>query len=1496
MATQMTQAQAEQLAAILHDREQDAELEGNTAERNVYRAAVESLRRWLSEGGPIPAAAAEYVHLLDDGEGSDAVDEINAAEAPPAAISPDGSGPVAPETEDQPLSPDAIDTIFGLDAPDEGSAEPSTLVFVEEENFADREFRLEMERARRELQSAASSGDAGALSAARSQVDYLRSRNPNAEEARLLADEAATAVNQAIAEARRLGDEYRGQGLVEQARAQYDFILHLDGDDRQADDALREIERAIVAGSGDERLSSLRRGLRETRDLKVLQQAVRDAETLEDAGRLPSDLVDLLKSARQVFDEKRLLQGEMTTFARFGDLAARKKAVQDIIRQMVDEGAMTIWDSARGESVPIGRALEEAQRFYEQESEKVARYELNIVAARLPGYPDAALKHLREVMERREPEPGETGVQYVRHFEPNTVTRLLVPREGELEKMVDALQRAQARVDQAERAEDRLAALRLLLEAESVYPGMIDLKARLELVRTEAMRRLTHQMDALHNRARQALADEQFGEAEKAVQEADEISVRWPEKVLPAELAAAKGEGEELRADIKARRELRADFDRLAGRVRTELLDPAKRAEALELYNLLITEARYAPLKADLEQLRIFVNANQDTGEQLAELRRYIEAEMWVEARSLAERVLKSGKAGDSGKEVQELSDLAGRELEIKAALDDLDNQDVLKARDRLRIVFKAAGAEDRKELNERLQATINTINASVQEKEMGPLYNEALKLAGRPEPQHQFQALRLFRYVAGDLSQKTDSDPWAAYALSSHTADARKQASELREKMRRELLPGIESAAQTIGKGQPKEDDSLIARAADHARLLGQAALLDTSEERDAADTLIIFQGRCDAQARERNRDWAEAIAIWTRLDQEYPRRVAHELRRARIEGAIREADRLIADDRVEDATAALQKAMSEDGIGESWELYLKQVDILAAQSNFQIAFERVRRVQDLPAPPEEKELIDGAVERKQRWLQREQGIVTALAKADVEQEAGRFKEAVTVLNNAAQEPALKDSRRLSGKLIDVFRRGSDFLLDEYNRAIEGASQENKTQAVVRLAELDELEKLAGVAENQRKATALLEPLKPELVPSIRSTIEQAVAFDPAGDSLDRALEKATDLSKRLQTFRRIAPALGVELGTEARDLEREGPRISNIVDQLRQLRQLLGTVDDSQEEPTDAQQLWNRAVVSGNFSSLDTVRNQIRATNLANSPQAIAFQERLDEWAEIRTTIMERIGDITQNFVSGTEFPVVDGEKPEQVENFGEALRVLRSLRQMPATRRDNRSTWRQLSQKDYARIVELMGPLLVIADTYEEKELRGWQHVEEAAAIRLREVNAWTQWEYGYTQHMNVANTRVGEAQSLPSTPLIQRQLAWQAVDDALVAAQQMLAEPVQIEGDDVAVRTHWAELISRRAENARRTAEQWRSFVAAQMPHASALHFPDVHELDAAARMGREALQAKLAEAERVGPSNDEERNRLAHFRDRVLPTMGVEQATGFMGKLKQLFGG
>lgn len=1518
----LTKEQGRQLVGLLQHQRDSAEESGEMVESYRYAAAADAISRWL-DGEPYPSIVAEYAYLLDgaaaDGAAAEGVavgettEPLITAETPPATEQP-SSAPVESIAPEEAAAPEESAASEEVDIPEEVAAAsaseepappaeppiPDTAAepMTAEESFVIQEAQKELARIRADFNEAGD--DPGSLNLVRSRIQALQ-RNPKAPpDAEIVAGQIRTRINSLILDAHKRGSSYQAEGKIDDARREYALIFMLDKDDDTARSVLDRIDREDIlrrAESGGNAL--LRQSLAERRNIEKLDAAVREAELLQLEGRLPVELISAAAEARQAFDALRRGQGEMTTMARLGDLGARKKAYQDLIKQHIDGGIGTVYDAGRNQFVPIAQAVEEARIYYQDKSDDAASHEMVIIdRAEQLGHPAGALALLREAMATRPPDEGEKGEQYIRGFTSDTVAKWFKPREQELEQLVRSFHQAEAKDAEAAKMADPLKRLSLLREAQALYPRLSLLNEKIAQERVAASNDLAVTIREYHNLAREFIADgfrvrpddapqdswyKPFDDARSAIGEADRALARWVDGERPPELVVLATAGGILRGEIQEARTTRREFDRREARIRKEMLDPDRRHAARQLFDdtekLIADKPEYAPLQSELRRLSIFVSQHKDISDQLSDARQHKEKDEWEEVARVARQIIESGQAGSATGEVNALLAQAERELNITAIQEAVEERRFADAEKKIASLLVTAG-EDQPEIQRRLEHEITTIKAAKENTTMAEIYEIANKQAAQPLLTARLDALRRFRHVAGEGG---GDEGWPPFAPSFQTTDAARRATELRKELRDEYLRDISDTAQKVREGVAL-DDKKAAAVADTAHLLREAALFDTHAERSAADELVLYQGRADARDHEQHGRWLKAVQIWERLDRVFEREVADDLRRARIRKITVEVDELIHTGKSDQALEALRDPEINETIGDTWELRLLEADAHAGSGDYGAAADVARRVAARFATGSDEVAIKQAVDDKLRWIQREQSIVRALNKANDQRSNRRYKDAVATLYNAAQDTLVADSHRLRDLRETITREATDYLIGEAEQLQGKNSQEGKTQAIICLAELDEIEKLANVAEEQRQADKRLRPLKNDLPPSVAGTLNEAYSFKPTADALDRSIERAVDLSSRLQSFRRISTVLNVDLGSLRQELEEEGPRMGATVDKLQQLRELLNEVDDTQPNAGSARTIWDNAVVSGNFAPLEIFRGRIIGTGLTESLDAQAFLQRLEEWTVIRAHVMERIGDIFYSFTNGASYQGIDGHTEEKVEDFSGVLRHLRALRQMPPLRPDRRAPWQQLDQAGYDRILGQMGPLLDISHIASGDRLQGWAQVEQAAETRLEEVNAWVGWEQAFTRLVNQAGVQVQgalDSEKLTGVTRMEQRAAWEAAESALSEALAMLDTPVtRDDGTPIAVQTRWAELITERAAEARQNTSDWLARAQGKLAGSANLSFPLATDFSAASRTSYEALATLLTRAREIGTSNDAEKKLLDHYQT-VLATLAAD---------------
>ena len=341
----------------------------------------------------------------------------------------------------------------------------------------------------------------------------------------------------------------------------------------------------------DIKFRRLARELTDLRDFKTLVRAIQEAEVLDDEGKLPHDLKDVLKQARIDFDEHRRKQGEMTTFMRFGDLATRKKAVEQLI-EMELSGYSTVYNAARDEVIPISDALGEALSWYNERAELELELQIQNIDLFSNDHPHVALQRLRALEEQD-------------LFDGFLKNRLLT-RIAELEEQADRFSRASALVDESIETPDVVHCLQQLLHASAIYPKLPGLDTRLEYARRAAQRSVEVRASTLMKKARHSLA---MGEVRAAQELVYRIRDYISHSLQGLELNVSSALQEELKALFHAL-VIHKDYDAKAHLVRAWIADPVHQSDALELHREMLADEKFVEI-SDLHLLTHEIKAMQ---------------------------------------------------------------------------------------------------------------------------------------------------------------------------------------------------------------------------------------------------------------------------------------------------------------------------------------------------------------------------------------------------------------------------------------------------------------------------------------------------------------------------------------------------------------------------------------------------------------------------------------------------------------------------------------------------------------------------------------------------------------------------------------------------------------------------------------------------------------------------------------------------------------------
>jgi hypothetical protein len=891
---------------------------------------------------------------------------------------------------------------------------------------------------------------------------------------------------------------------------------------------------------------------------------------------------------------------------------------------------------------------------------------------------------------------------------------------------------------------------------------------------------------------------------------------------------------------------LRREFDKLAAAVRERVIDPDLRQAGLDLFRELRAEPHFADFP-DLKVLKSEMDLYTGIGEQLEEAQEARARQDWERVRELCQKIKESGKAGQFARQVNALYEEALLELDIARAMRHLEGDEIVEANAILSARIQTEKSAERKAtLKERLKPELEKIDECIRHnKPMQALFDQAKQLADKKGAAERLQALRLFRYVGGDTSEERQPG-WPEYRLTLRTSQARKEARALSGKLRQELLAPLQQAYASRDTNPP--DESSLRLMAERARLLREARLLESEEERAAVRWLEVEQGRRDARAREAVTDWDGAVNVWRELNKHHPLAVEADLRHARIQQVVMLAQSLLRQDQAQEALDRLHEVQQEPGLARAWPISLALAEAHARLGNFPSAFAAV-------AEAERWEEAKDAAKTARADIIREQVIRQALARANNEL-PDNPREALRILQEALSQPPALDSRRLRERRDDIFAEAEARLLRTARDAQTGGSLDGRERAVVALVDLRELETVLNRPDSERNSSQLLNPLRAELTSVAKAVITAAQEFNPTAMSLEQAITNADELSGRLQTFSNIARLFEQELSSVQ---ERLAPRRDGIAETSVKLKRLKSLLDEANQPA-----LWESALRTSNFEALEQKSREIQQTGFTAMLEVQNFDQRLEEWKEMHGYLGRKLAQIKEKFQGKEE--TKDGKKMEIPEDFIGALDDLRRLRVRPDTRANNRP-WRQIQQADYEAIRQVLSDRLRIEDIFGEGSIVGWEAAEQASLERGQELETWKQWDAECARLMDGGSQAMAATQAHEQTTTqVKKRQDWLAVQTAAQKAFDAVSAGPQRDGVRVPIRSNAARKLNAEGMRRKEIAQRW---LSAPVPVSDP--FPTPAELNNAVKMKDCNHLARLLERARiVGASNEDEERRMKNY--------------------------
>jgi hypothetical protein len=1480
--------------------EEQAAAAANRLDRDDYERAAEALRRWQKSGGDLPGIVKQYRHLLPGADGlpaaNDLSDRLLVASWSEIDAAPDTSSQLEAKVLVEPGQADERLVARDLTALHELDAREGELETPQQKTA--REGLANM----RQLLDKGLAGDNVALKQVVYMAQHLLQDSKAAAEAQRLQAQAQERLNQLVAEAVKQGDEAKQSGDLEAAHGFFVQAQELDKDNSEVLHRLADLRRQLASELSESEIRRLRLGLQNRRNLEELEKAVYEAEMLQLEERLTGDLLSLLQEARNYYDQARQSMGKQTTMMRFGDLRARQQA-RDAIEDSLIDRQEKIWDPTTDTFRPPSEVLEEAEIRWREASEDTAQYELSRIERALPEHPRWAQQRLLRVLAvETDQETGEPIVDSRRN-EPRYVNpfftehrRLLEQKQEEIERLIQRQEEAESLIQQAN--ENKEESFRLLLRAFGVFPYAAGLREQLQQAQQTAINLLLRETKSQQFQASQVLeakknvrpedydaarvflnlADEAESQAQNlhenyesaynSLLKENRIPANWLDeerwRQVASDLSALTKVSGRIRQEIGGQQRLFREFEGYARRIREQLKDPDSRTVAIKQFDKHIESNRQFHIFEDYSNLRHELTQFRDVNDNLTQARRASQDGDWAEVQVLAKVMLDAPISGELRQEIDKLATQARQELAIQRLRQQLHDKDPQFAANVLNEIKDASS--DFEALSRRLQPEIEAINTATNNTPpLQPLFDEAMSLAGSSHTADRIQALRIFRYLGGDRTESRQ-EGWPEYKLSMLTCDAHERAIAMRQSIREDTIDNLLAAHQAARQKDPGQlNKQTGSQMADLGSGLRDARLLDNEAERTAARFFIVTQASVVAQDKEVIGNWHEAVEIWQSLDQQYPGAVDYELRRARIQQAVMQADLHLRQGATDEALGTLQAAQIEPDMAHAWQLEMKLAEVYARLADLALA---------KPSEPEVSYNQEAAdyfrqafncllvaarhgggeeAESKQKELERERFVSEAYYKAKAIQ-ATAPKQALIILQTALKSELAADSDRLRRLRETIYTHLSAQKLSEARQKKMTGDAKVKVEAVMALVDLREIEQIAEIDPARRQADNELAPLQSQLAPSAEAVIDDAEGFNPQY-TLNDALEQARELDGRLQTFSQIQTLFDSAELERLRDRLAESQRtIGDQVSQLEDLKRLLDGANKLEH--------WQQAVITGDFSLLEDKRAQIEKLDLKAISEVRIFEEKLAEWRSLYVHYKQEIEAIRHDFV--------------YKDNFRQIYQKVRQLSIRPHA--VGGRPLKHITEAAFSFIHTSFGQRLLIHDLYGDV-INGWTAVEQAAKERHEEMSLWEAWADKWGQPIkDLERARQLCASHDPATPPLNvKRTHWRQFKEAAEQALVAICSLPERDGVVLQPRHQTSEKLVQLARQQQAVIEEQLRQIEIDMREQDDMRqFPAIEEWARAKTVSQ--LEWVIHEAEAIGPSNEEERQRLKTYQYSVLPQL------------------
>ncbi len=1251
--------------------------------------------------------------------------------------------------------------------------------------------------------------------------------------------ETRIALQQQTDENIRLIDDTLKRDDPEKAQEIFNRAIEKDPDNNALKAIEKEINRKFDEIEKKRKLIILEKKLKARDNFGELREVIHEAEKLNPLETFSPELLELYQDAKEYYEQYALDNKILTTILRTGKLKERAKALLEIRNRMMT-GTEVWYDEISERDVPIVDAFNDyKESLNELFLHNITDEHEQILKDFLPANPEEALDRLNDQFSFFNSDEYSTLVEekYLAKYH---------KINSEIESALEIKKRALSTLAKAEIAgTSPIERLHYAVNAKEIFEYLEDIDSKIDRYKENAANDINAEVNNSLELAQIYIDQnslESYQLAQELVEKAETAVKNWFLADIPKEISTARDSCNSVRKDLLQRKNKYDQAIKKLERFRSDLADPKKLMSVLEQFEDLRSDADLAQIN-EIKSFEREIVRKKEKGMLHLDADRAYQDKNWSLLAEICKELLSKDLEQDESEKIQTYYREAQGEILVGSVQSAVRLGDMTTAQNSLDQAVKLNPV-----LESRLQIEKGIIDDCVTNNDnFAQLFKKAGDLRKRADLESKLKALNIYKFLKGGVFEPDVAFP--PYSLNFFIQKAEENANQLSDEIRKEYLLPI---VQFVGSSPEHEKRHFREALAcyQNSRLLWKYHLITDESDKAKIYEAEKFYAELQKTYADELPDPDQLLQVWDQLKKDYPGNMDVEVQYVEvfIDATIKKAMTLVASGNLKDAIALIITARKQAGLANDMRLPLLLVELLIDDHDYAAAEKELSRIPGNSKYRQSKEeLTKNLIQQKElnSWID------------DLDEYiAGeQYVEALILLNSMMDNPELKNNSRVSIKQQEIFQKGQSHYYRLAQPGLESnASYNEKIDSVKHLIELGKFEDIIDLPKSKRQSIRSLSRLSQELIEVLPEMLN-----DLGNIVIDQLPEKEVEKILQEKRLRVNALAYICETLSKNRTLsERAKKEIKNFENNLFEVREQNSKSILNLEKikpqliQVSEDQIWETAWRSGNWDELMGNRRQINESGFGSLTDVKNFRERLDHEQKLFDYLNRKSQEIINQF---------------NEDKFEKVCDIFREIRVLPVNIFTSTSN-PFFNQQLYEERKQWLDGSLYISDFW--GDYKGWGQIEKIALQRAGDLATWENW---FNQVLSEKENVDREFQLLSMKNDFENEFArfqtWSRIlnlyNDLLVnvnacneyKVESDLAEEYQTQSKDIrkAIQSNIKQIVDIRGDQPTfPSAEKFRE----------GIRFLNNNE--------ERTLEKLIEEAEKIGPSSQEESDRLANAKN------------------------